>query len=36
MKKQKTSKKKLPSLSKAINENDNSSKKIKLPHKNFF
>ena len=32
----KTSEKKLPSLSEAINENDNSSKKIKLLHKFFF
>ena len=34
MKKQ--AKKKLPSLSEAMNENDNSSKKIKSLHKNFF
>ena len=32
----KTSEKKLPSLSEAINENDNSSKKIKLLRKIFF
>ena len=36
VKNEKTSEKKLPSLSKAINENDNSSKNIKLLHKNFF
>ena len=34
MKKQ--AKKKLPSLSEAMNENDNSSKKIKSLHKKFF
>ena len=36
VKNEKSSKKKLPSLSEAINENDNSSKKIKLLHKKFF
>ena len=36
VKNEKTSEKILPSLSKAINENDNSLKKIKSLHKKFF
>ena len=36
LKNENTSEKKLPLLSKAINENDNSSKKIKSLQKNFF
>ena len=36
VKNEKASEKKLHSLSQAINENDNSSKKMKSLHKNFF
>ena len=36
VKNEKTSERKLPSLSQAINKNGNSSKKIKSLHKNIF